>query len=258
MTFKTSCAIIWALTKRDCIVLYSNLYDRLLDGMALVFVQVLAFGYLLPLMGMPQALCAPLYLANVIQIFFFIGYATSIYYVFDLRYKRIIDYHLALPLPKKYLFAQYAIKYSIEALIIGIPLISLGIIGLGSQFPLHAMHLPSLIGISLASLLFFSFFFIYFGISSPYTWFMDNAWPRRLLPLFLLSTSLCTWESVYAFNPTIAYIFLVNPITYITEGFRASFFSDGLYLPISWCIMATLFFSALAMIGLYVCIPKKT
>ena len=61
--------IFWALITRDFKVLKQRLGNLIIDGLILVSVTALVFGNLLPLLGMPKTLIAPIFLGNSLSFF---------------------------------------------------------------------------------------------------------------------------------------------------------------------------------------------
>ena len=68
-SFSRNIAIVRALLARDLKVLKHRLQNLIVDGLILMFVTVLVFGYLLPLLGMPTQLIAPIFLGNSLSFF---------------------------------------------------------------------------------------------------------------------------------------------------------------------------------------------
>ena len=234
--------IFWMLLRRDLKVLKKRIGSMLIDGTILVITLVVIFGSLFPLLGMSQSLIAPIYLGNVVAFTLFFGYSYGLKIVFDLHYNRFIDYQLTLPLPKRWLFAKIISYFIIEALLTTIPLMTLGIMLLGKKFTLVLPNWPLFALMYFSMLLFFSSFFVAISFWYNFFWFMENLWPRRLTLLFFLSTIFTPWHSIYHFSPTTAWVTLLNPLSYITEGLRATLLGSDLYLRPSICFPAIALF----------------
>lgn len=228
--------IFYALLSRDVKILAKTLISRFIDGTFLLCTQVLGFGYLLPLAGMPAALIAPVFLGTMTRIFLFLGYGFALRRVLDIKDHHIIDYHLTLPLSKTWLIGQYIVSFMIEALLVSFPLLMLGMILLQPSFPFAQINWIAFALIYPLIILFYAILFAYLGFSSQYEWFMDNIWARRLTPLAFLGCSLVSWKATYAFSPFFAVLFLFNPLTYVNEGLRASLLGTHEYLPLWICI----------------------
>lgn len=119
----TQMALFWVLVKKDLTTLYRTIWGRLINATILVLVQVLVMGYFLPLMGMPQAQIAPLYLVSVAQVLFFLGFNLCLTTVLDLKNRRAIEYFLILPLSKSWYMATQIVSFMIEGFLISFPLV---------------------------------------------------------------------------------------------------------------------------------------
>lgn len=228
----TNFNVFWQLVKRDAYVLSFQLKSKLVDGAAIVALQVLVFGHLLPLAGMAPNLIAPTFIGTIIQLCITLGYGLSLRLLFDVEYNRFISYRLTLPLNKQWLFGVYIVNFMIEQLVTTIPLFSLGIIALGSSFvTVHTSPLLFVV-VYFLSLFFMASLFLSFSLMYSFRWFFDNLWPRRLTPLLLFGGSFFPWKKVFAFSPTVGVLFLANPFTYVAEGLRATLIGGPDFLPI--------------------------
>ncbi|MFZ5954672.1 MAG: hypothetical protein ACOYT8_06275 [Candidatus Dependentiae bacterium] len=228
--------VFFALLRRDIRFIGHTLLKDLIDAGILCLLQVLVFGRLLPLLGMSIANVGPLYLVNICQILFLLGFNLAFNLVFDLKFDRFIQYHFTLPISKRWLFAQYVCSFMLKCITISLPLVSLGLFLLRDIILLsHANWLQ--FGIMYTtSMIFFALLFLTLSFKYEYKWFLDNIWPRRLSPLFLLSASFFPWYKVKAFSNFFGYLFLLNPITYIIEGFRTTLLGGNYYLPFWLCL----------------------
>jgi ABC-type polysaccharide/polyol phosphate export permease len=190
-------------------------------------------------MGMPDNLITPLFLSTAIQILFSLGYSLALSGVLDRNSNRIIDYHLALPLPKKWLFAEYAVSYIVESLLISAPLLGLGLFALHPLFSWSAISWPLFIGAYLLALIFFACFFLWISFAYSFTWFMDNIWARRLAPLYLFGCLFFPWKKAWSFSPFWATAMLANPFTYCIEGLRSALIGTEQFIS-SWICIAML------------------
>ena len=225
-----------ALAYRDFKFILSELITRIIDGLVIATMQILVIGYFLPILGMPTYLVGPLFIGMITQIVFSAGYNIAFKYANDLHHAKFINYQMALPLPKKWLFAQIILSFMIELMMITLPIIIFGTVILSSALPLNPPSWILLIFMYLLNLLFYSLLFLQISFSSSYTWFMDNVWARRLTPLFFFGCGYYTWKGLFNFNETIAYLFLLNPVTYVHEGLRSALFGQEHYIPLLICM----------------------
>jgi len=158
--------------------------------------------------------------------------------VFDLEYDRFIDYQISLPLPKKWLIASLVTFYVIETSIVTLPLFTLGIAFLSDSFHFSQTNVLLFIPMFLLANIFYVLLFLGFSFWYSYDWFMQNAWPRRLSFLLNFGANFFVWQKVFSFSPFFGYIMLLNPTTYVAEGFRATLIGSSLFISPLICLAA--------------------
>lgn len=249
--------VYWALVMRNVIVLQQRYRGALIDAGIPLMVEVIVFGSLFPLMGVPLPFIGSIYLgAQTMSIFFIIG-AFGFRNVFDLQYSRFIDYRLTLPLPKRWLFATYITYYVMEAFIVSIPLLTLGIMLLGSKFQAIQPHWFLFIVIYLMALCLYSLLFLGLSFHYEFHWYLQNIWPRRLSILLALSPIFYNWYAAYAFSPKIAYVMLLNPLTYVAEGLRTTLIGGPHFISPAYCILALAIWIGISILFLAKSIYKR-
>lgn len=246
-----------ALIHRDVRFIIDSLPGRLIDGCIIVMMQTLVIGKFLPLIGMPKELIGPLFIGMITQIVFSSAYGIAFRQANDLKKSKFINYQLALPLNKMWLFGQIILSFMIEVAFISLPLIGLGTIFLSSYFTIQINSLIATIVMYVLSLLVYAALFIYFVFSSDFNWFVDNVWARRLSPLFFFGCGYYTWKKLYAFNAGLGAFTLLNPITYVHEGLRNVLLGSDDFIPLWICMIMTTLFCAALMIGLRFAIKKR-
>lgn len=247
----------WALIYRDIRFIIDSLPGRLIDGCIIVIMQTLVIGKFLPLIGMPKELIGPLFIGMITQIVFSSAYGIAFRQANDLKKSKFINYQLALPLNKKWLFGQIILSFMIEVAFISLPLIALGSIFLSSYFTIQTSSLAATAFMYILSLLVYSSLFIYLVYSCDFNWFLDNVWARRLTPLFFFGCGYYTWKKLYAFNSGLAVLTLLNPITYVHEGLRNVLLTGGEFIPLWICVCMTIIFCSALMIGLKSAIKRR-
>jgi hypothetical protein len=237
-----------ALIRRNLIVIRKRLRSACINAGVRVIMDVIEFGGLLPAMGVPLELVGPLFLGSITLQLLFQGMGFGLRVMFDVRFTRFIDYHMTLPLPKRWLFASYVTYFCIEVVIITLPLFTVGILLLGDNFQVIAPHWLLFCIVYLMSLIFFGLLFLGAAFYYQYDWFMQNLWPRRLSLLLLLSPTFFVWHKAFTFSPYAAYAMLAIPITYIAEGLRATLIGGPDYISAYICIGMLSIWIALAII----------
>ena len=202
-----------------------------------LLLDVIEFGGLFPAMGVSYSLIAPLYVGSMTLQLLFQGMSFSLRSIFDVKFTRFIDYHMTLPLPKRWLFASYITYFCMEAAIITIPLFTLGIILLGSSFQTIAPNYLLFAILYLMTLIFNGLLFLGLSFYYQFEWLMQNLWPRRLSLLLMISPVFVVWYKIRVFSPRAASLMLLSPLTYSAEGLRATLIGGPDYISAYYCII---------------------
>ncbi len=236
-----------ALVRRYMLVIRQQWKSQALNAGVRLFIDVIEFGGLYPAMGVPESLIAPIFIGTIALQALFRGMGFALQNLFDIKFKRFIDYHLTLPLPKRWLFAAYITYFCLETAIVTLPVCTVGVVLLGDVFQTVAPQWALFPILYILSLCFYGIFFLGLSMYYEYDWFMQNLWPRRLTFLLLLSPTWFVWHKIYAFSPYAAYLMLANPVTYCNEGLRAILIGGPDYLSAYTCIGALIAWVALAI-----------
>lgn len=234
--FLNSLRIAYHLVHRNIYVMRKNITNLMIDGIILMVCEVVLFGQLLPMIGMPQNFIIPVYLGSVIMFIFFHGYSFADRMVYDLRFDRFIDYQQLLPLPINWLIGSMIISFMIETSILTLAQLTIGLLMLGGFSLFTTINWAALFLFYMLILLFFATLFLTLGFRYTFDWFVSNAWVRRCDPLLVISAVTFPWLDAYQVSPLLGYILLCNPITYATEGLRNLILNQPKYIPMSICI----------------------
>jgi len=234
-----------ALARKDMRLFFQKLKDALIDGTGHILPMIVIYGYFFPLLGIDEKAIAPLFCGVITLMFFGVGFSHAMRMVFDIQFNRFIDYQIMLPAPKKWVMASYIANLMVEGTMTILPIGAVGTILLGDKFSFAHTNWLQFACIFVLALFFFATFFFACAFFFSFSWFMDNMWPRVLAPMLILSSSLVVWQHVYAFSPVSAIIFLLNPMTYATEGLRTTLLDSQHYLPFWACATGLIVFSVL-------------
>ncbi|MDP3889509.1 MAG: ABC transporter permease [bacterium] len=240
---RSNARVFMALLHRDLKMFKQKFRSVFIDSICVLLVEIVLFNNLLPHFGMPREIIAPAYLGSVVGFLFFLGYSQATRLVFDIEYDRFIDYHLSLPLSIYWLFTEYVTFLIIESLTITLPLVTLGIILLGDNFRMVTPNFGLFILMYLLMLIFFALLFAWISFHYNADFFYNHLWPRRLSPFFNVSAIFFSWKGIYTLSPTISYLLLANPITYLAEGLRATLLNKDDYLSIYLCFGVMIIFT---------------
>jgi ABC-type polysaccharide/polyol phosphate export permease len=224
------------LLQRDLKVLRVHIKDMLINGSFFVFIQTMLYVYLFPLMGVSTERTIPLFLGLVIALLAVTGFHRTFRVILDLHENRFINYQLTLPLPKFFLFAEYLTMYCFEfCLQVIIPFVTIGFfVGPALNFA-HA-HVLSVLLVAGISVFFCSTLFLMVSMTFSYEAFVDHVWPRLLTPFLLLGPAYYPLDAVAKISPFLSKLFLLNPATYIVEGFRSALIGLPSTLSVAQCI----------------------
>ena len=230
--------IFYALVQRDMHVLKKNLRSKMIDASILTITNVVIFGKLFPLIGVPSRFIAPLFLGSgLIMMLGHFGYGFAIRIVYDVQFIRFINYHMTIPISKFWLFLSYIVSFVIETLIITIPLVTVGILLLRDAFITMSGSWFIFLGVYLLCLSLIATLFLSASFYYDFEWFRDNLWARRLFPLFLLSTVSITWKELVVLLPRMSLFIQLNPLTLFAESLRSSLLGGSEFLPLGFCVI---------------------
>ncbi len=223
--------IFWALLRRDLYVLRTDkLKDLIIDTCIILGTEYITFVGLFPSIGVPQEKIPSIYLGTIVgMVLFHNGYSFAIQIVYNIPYRGfgITEYHLTLPIQKRWLFAEYIIYYMIEALILSLPLILFGLYFINGHSLAVAGNWFLFLFIYLFILLFFGVFFLSCAFVYNHAWFRENMWARRLSWMICFGPVFFSWEAIRKISPIFANVILINPVTPIMESMRASLLAQS-------------------------------
>ena len=232
-------SIFYAMLLRDLLVLRSKIVSLLIDSSVVLVNEILILGLLYPQIGMSVEYIAPLFIgSSVVFILIDLGYSFAMRYTYNVPYTGYaeIQYHLLLPLPKWFVFAEYIVYFVIESLVVSVPLLLIGVFVMPSIRVMVIGSWALFWVFYVMSVFFFGIFFMASSFWYTPEWFKDNMWPRRLNMLLCFSSVFYPWYQVDALMPWLAKLLLLNPLTYVTEGMRAALLGDAQYVSLSICV----------------------
>lgn len=246
---KSYLATSWQLVKRDLHVTKKELKNLAIDAALLTIVELLLFGKLMPMIGMPSAFIIPVYLGSIIMFIFFRASSFADTVVYDLEFNRIIDYQLTLPMPATTLLITKIVGFMMQTMIVTLPQLFIGLAFLQPDQSL--LSLSTCIYLTLfypLILFFFGSLFLFFSFHYQFHWFITNIWVRRCEPLLMVSTIIAPWHTIYELSPLMAAIVLINPVSYAIEGLRTIIMQSPNALPLTLCTIGLLIASAISFI----------
>jgi hypothetical protein len=249
--------IMTMLLWRDLYVMKSTLLGAIIDSGVALGTEFILAVYLLPLMGMPRFLIAPLFVGGVYARLFSLANNGTLRLLFSMRKGGLPFYEAIFPLPKYWLFTRNVIRFTIETLLILGPVIGFSIILLGKDIGLGPINYIYTLFFLITSSLFFGGLSLFLAHHYTLQWYLENGWARRLSIFFMTSVLFITWKTCMRYAPWFAYITLLNPTTYMVEGMRAALLGGENYLPMAYSVGGTLFFCTVMLLAMGRSITKR-
>ncbi len=256
MKIKDNFFIFAVLIQRDLRGLGSNLKNIFIDSVILSSFFALVYGRFFPALGMAIELAFPLALGHFVNSIISTSFHRSMAIKSDLEFKKFINYQITLPISKKWLIAEYITSFTIDLILSMLPVLILTIILLSPMIAFKVNILAFLL-IYILSAIFFSIFMLTIVFIFNWQWFVNNTWERILNPIIQFGCIFYVWKKLIGFSLPLTYITLLNPITYIVEGFRSSLLGNQDYLPMLASISVLLILDILMVIPLYKMFNKK-
>lgn len=241
MPFSLHAHIFKQLLAADLIIFYESLKDKLINLFIWVFITLIVMGYIMPAFGLTNF--GPFQLAGLIaSAGLFEVYPSAMSLVGDFSGDRVISYHLTLPLPPWLVLLKTITYYALNALTLSLCVIPMGKLVLWNQFDLTAISWPHFAFFILLVALFYGVFTLWIASKSESVDKMGNVWMRFIFPMWFLGGFQFSWQALYNIMPGLAYVGLVNPMTYVMEGVRATVLGQTGYLSFWLAAIVLLFF----------------
>ena len=249
-------SIFFVLLHRDLKGLIKTIRTRFIDNLFILSVDILLFGWLLPLMGMPQDRIAPFFVSSIMLQMSILNMSIAKTRNYDLRFDRFINYQLTLPISKKWLFAEKIVFAVIEASTIIVPAFFIGFLALRHRFIIVHTNWFALIAIYIFSLFVLALLYNYFAFAYSYQWFSNNLFIRRLGPMNTFSSGYVPWKVIAPVYPLLGWIALFSPVTYMGEGIRSAMIGSDAFLSLPFCFSMLFVFCLITMV-LFTHVVKK-
>lgn len=256
MRIRDNFFIFTVLIQRDLRGLGSNLKNIVIDAVILSSFFALVYGRFFPALGMAVELSFPLALGHFVNSIISTSFHRSMAIKSDLEFKKFINYQITLPLSKNWLIAEYITSFTIDLVLSMLPVLILTIILLSSMITFQVNFIAFIL-IYFLSALFFANFMLTLVFIFDWQWFVNNTWERILNPIIQFGCIFYVWKKLIGFSLPLTVITLFSPITYVSEGLRASILGSEDYLPMIVSISVLLVLDILMIIPLYKMFNKK-
>lgn len=247
----------WQLLRTKSTNMRTTLTDKLINLYIWGICSLFVYSYVMQAFGLANDF-GPFQLGGILaSIGLFEVYSNAVTIVSDIEGDRTITYYLSLPAPAFTILASFVCYYAFISITMGILLLPLAKIILGSQFVLANVSWLSLIlFISLINL-FYATATLLLSALIPSMDKFDILWTRFIYPIWFLGGFQFSWKSVHDKVPWFSYIILVNPVTYATEGIRAVLLGQTGYLPFWLCCLVIFVLWIFVAWGAYKTLKKR-
>ncbi len=231
---REGCIIAGLILRRELLVLINSWKEVASSAFIYASLLSLSSGYFMPAMGMPVALCAPLYVGAFIVNSYSVAYTCVLETAFDLRSPKLVAYYYGLPVPFWMVMGARVLGMMVRILAIGVPVLIFGfiIIGCWEYFSVSWIGLAAML---LLTVQFLTLLFLGLAHWMSLPVLLGNIWPRLLSPMAALGCAMYPFRVAAEKAWWLSRLMLLNPMVYCCEGMRAAFFGNDGYLSMSLC-----------------------
>jgi len=237
--------VIKELIKTDLKIFRKVAVQKWIDMFIWITTMTMVFAYIMPSFGLTKSFGAFMIASMCSTAGLFQAFSYVAEMVADFDGDKIINYYFTLPIPSWTIFVRLVIYYTITFTFLGILVLPIGKLMLWNTLSLTGVHYGKYaIIVSLAN----SFYAILALWVASFVYSLlrlDSVWMRVIYPLWFLGCFQFSWQSLYKVAPVFAYIDLLNPITYVSEGTRAAVLGQQGSLNFWTCVAALIFFIGL-------------
>jgi len=235
----------------DLTIFRQVIVDKLVNSSIWIAVTLIVMGYLLPELGTGVGYGSFMVAGSCASIGLFEVFPSVMELVSDFEGERVIDYYLTLPIPSWLVLLRSMIYYAFGAFCLGLLVLPLGKILLWSRFDLSRMSTIKYVLMFMVTSSFYGSFTLFIASLVKSMMKIGNVWMRFIFPLWFLGGYQFSWYILKGLSPQVAYINLLNPITYIMDGMRAAILGQEGYLNFWLCLGVVICFTqVLGFIGI--------
>lgn len=243
---KQTVQIFFTLLWRDIRIFNPRFIGRSIDSLAWISSVVIVAHYIMPMFGLSYQKFGTFTLIGTIAVWGLFEMMTNIAVLIgDFEGNQSISYFLTLPIPQYMIFVEYGLASAYRSIATSIFILPVGKIILGSELQLTHINWPQFIFAMLSINLFYGFFTLFLASKTPNLNFLGTIRTRFMFPLWFLGGYQFTWKMLYAKSKILAYANLLNPITYIMDGIRATVLDPNHFIPFWTCMIVLWSFSIL-------------
>lgn len=220
----------------DLILMRQKLRGTIFNTLIWSTSLTLAATYVFPKLGMIQSYGSMMLIASIVSCSVFEVFGNASMFVADLDGERTITYQLTLPLPGLLLLVQKAVSYALHSAVLTMFILPVGKIVMQDHLVLSAIQPAKFIFAFILTHLFGGFLSLVMTAYTPNMGSIINVWVRGLFPMWFFGGAQFNWYTLKNISPVLAYINLLNPLTYAFEAMKGASLPDGQFLSFPMCI----------------------
>ncbi|MCL4380483.1 ABC transporter permease [Candidatus Dependentiae bacterium] len=245
---QTTFWLLW----HDIKLFLKDWHNNILDAFFWPLVLILANGYILPAMGMPEDYGSFIVISMLVIMASFTAWCAANEFAADFEGARSIGYELTLPLSYKAVFLKIILQFAFKASFFNLITLLIGKVILGSGFSFANFDILRFFLIYLIACIFFGTFAIWAAALSGNVKNFMRVELRLAGPLFFICGYAASWSIMNTVSPIIGKIMLCTPWIYAYEGVRIGVLGQTGYLNYWFCFgMLSLFIVVFGIHGLY-------
>ncbi len=231
----------------DLLVFKQAYMNKLIDVSIWIVLTTLVTGYIMPYFGLTDTFGVFQFGSLIAAVGLFELYASAVDLLVDFQGDRVIDYTLTLPIPSWLAIVTKAACYAVVYLTLTISILPLGKLLLWNKLDLLTINYFQLVLTLIFQSIFYACFTIWVSSVIENMSKLGSVWARFIFPMWFMGGFQFSWISLYHAVPIVAWINLINPMIYITEGTRAAILGQADYLNFWICMLMIVIFSALCL-----------
>ncbi len=210
------------LIKTDLLVLRPQILGKIIDLFIWIITIVLVNAYIMPFFGVSAEYGVFMLASSAASAGLFEIWPSVTVFISDLEGEKSINYYLTLPIPSWMVLVRSILNCAMNAAIMGLLVIPIGKLFVWSLLDMSTISWFKYFIIFVLSCVFYGSFSLWTMSFVKNMLSVGSVWMRFIYPLWFLGCFQFSWQSLYQMSPVLAYLNLLNPMTYVSEGFRAS------------------------------------
>jgi hypothetical protein len=231
------------LIKTDLLVIKPLILDKLIDLFIWIITIVLVNAYIMPFFGLSTTYGTFMLASLASSAGLFEVFPSVMQFISDLEGDKTINYYITLPVPSWLVLLRSILHYAMNAAIMGILIVPIGKLLLFNQFELASVNILQYVVIFFFTNLFYGCFTLWIISYVKNMLRIGSVWMRFIYPLWFLGCWQFSWQSLYTISPVLAYLDILNPMTFVAEGYRVALLGSQDSLNFWLCVGMLIVFS---------------